>query len=60
MALQYAGIPFDKVWIFEVLGGTLAGYDWLHLHSRDFTASTRVLSDIRRETWLVRCRCSQS
>src|SRR2546430_1197305 len=37
MALQYAGIPFDKVWDFEVLGGKLAGYDWLHLHHEDFT-----------------------
>src|SRR3989441_12346014 len=37
MALQYAGIPFDKVWDFEVLGGKLSGYDWLHLHHEDFT-----------------------
>src|SRR6266481_70716 len=37
MALQYAGIQFDKVWDFEVLGGKLAGYDWLHLHHEDFT-----------------------
>ncbi|PYP81512.1 MAG: hypothetical protein DMD25_01655, partial [Gemmatimonadetes bacterium] len=37
MALQYAGIPFDKVWDFEVLGGKLPGYDWLHLHHEDFT-----------------------
>src|SRR5713226_7962500 len=37
MALQYAGIPFDTVWDFEVLGGKLARYDWLHLHHEDFT-----------------------
>jgi hypothetical protein len=37
MALQYAGVPFDKVWDFEVIGGALAGYDWLHLHHEDFT-----------------------
>jgi len=37
MALQYAGVPFDKVWDFEVLGGKLSGYDWLHLHHEDFT-----------------------
>jgi hypothetical protein len=37
MALQYAGIPFEKVWDFEVLGGKLSGYDWLHLHHEDFT-----------------------
>ena len=37
MALQYAGIPFDTVWDFEVLSGKLARYDWLHLHHEDFT-----------------------
>src|SRR2546430_10666932 len=37
MALQYAGIPFDKVWDFEVIAGKLVGYDWLHLHHEDLT-----------------------
>jgi hypothetical protein len=37
MALQYAGIPFQRVWDFEVLGGALAHCDWLHLHHEDFT-----------------------
>src|SRR2546422_9239476 len=37
MALQYAGIQFDKVWDFEVIGGKLVGYDWLHLHHEGFT-----------------------
>ncbi|HEX9164979.1 MAG TPA: hypothetical protein VF862_03660 [Gemmatimonadales bacterium] len=37
MALNYAGIRFDKVWDGEVTGGGLARYDWLHLHHEDFT-----------------------
>jgi hypothetical protein len=37
MALQYAGVPIDKVWDFELIGGALTGYDWLHLHLEDFT-----------------------
>ncbi|HYT72040.1 MAG TPA: hypothetical protein VEK78_11710, partial [Gemmatimonadales bacterium] len=37
MALQYAGIAFDKVWDFEVVAGKLSTYDWLHLHHEDFT-----------------------
>ena len=37
IALQYAGIPFEKVWDFEVLADKLPGYDWLHLHHEDFT-----------------------
>jgi hypothetical protein len=37
MALQYAGIPFSKIWDPEVVGGGLREYDWLHLHHEDFT-----------------------
>jgi hypothetical protein len=37
MALQYAGIPFEKVWDPDVIGGGLKRYDWLHLHHEDFT-----------------------
>ena len=37
MALQYAEIPFTKVWDPEVLGGRLGDFDWLHLHHEDFT-----------------------
>ncbi len=37
LALRYAEIPFTRVWDPEVLGGGLAGYDWLHLHHEDFT-----------------------
>ena len=37
MALQYAGIPFDKLWDPEVLSAALQGYDWLDLHHEDFT-----------------------
>ncbi len=37
MALNYAGIKFDKVWDAEVLGKGLSRYDWLHLHHEDFT-----------------------
>jgi hypothetical protein len=37
MALQYAGIKFDKVWDPEVIGAGLRPYDWLHLHHEDFT-----------------------
>jgi hypothetical protein len=37
LALEYAKIPYDKVWDAEVLQGKLANYDWLHLHHEDFT-----------------------
>ena len=37
MALNYAGIAFDKVWDAEVMADRLQSYDWLHLHHEDFT-----------------------
>jgi len=37
LALEYAQIPYTKLWDAEVLQGRLADYDWLHLHHEDFT-----------------------
>ena len=37
LAMEYAEIPYDKVWDEEVLRDTLLKYDWIHLHHEDFT-----------------------
>ncbi|MBI5475375.1 MAG: asparagine synthetase B [Ignavibacteriales bacterium] len=37
LAMQYAEIPYDKVWDNDVLKDSLPKYDWLHLHHEDFT-----------------------
>ncbi|HSM07139.1 MAG TPA: hypothetical protein VK858_21105 [Longimicrobiales bacterium] len=37
MALEYAQIPYEKIWDADVVGGSLEDYDWLHLHHEDFT-----------------------
>ncbi|MGK9476839.1 asparagine synthetase B [Melioribacter sp. OK-6-Me] len=37
LALDYAEVPYDKIWVAEILGGALDKYDWLHLHHEDFT-----------------------
>ncbi len=37
LALEYAGIDYDRLWDAEVLKGKLVNYDWLHLHHEDFT-----------------------
>lgn len=37
LALDYAKIPYDKLWDREVLENKLVKYDWLHLHHEDFT-----------------------
>ncbi|HYM81363.1 MAG TPA: asparagine synthetase B [Candidatus Limnocylindria bacterium] len=38
LALEYADVPYTKLWDEEVLKGELSKYDWLHLHHEDFTA----------------------
>jgi hypothetical protein len=37
MALEYADIPYEKIWDREVVNGDLSKYEWLHLHHEDFT-----------------------
>ncbi len=37
LALEYAKVPYDKIWNDEILSGDLSKYDWLHLHHEDFT-----------------------
>ncbi|AFH48025.1 Hypothetical protein IALB_0313 [Ignavibacterium album JCM 16511] len=37
LVLEYAKVPYDKIWNDEVLRGDLSKYDWLHLHHEDFT-----------------------
>src|SRR5262245_41215768 len=38
LALDYAQIPYARLWDEEVMRGDLTKYDWLHLHHEDFTA----------------------
>lgn len=37
LALDYAEVKYDKIWLKEILKGDLEKYDWLHLHHEDFT-----------------------
>jgi hypothetical protein len=37
LALEYAKVPYDKIWNDEILRGDLSKYDWIHLHHEDFT-----------------------
>ena len=54
MALQYAGIPFTKIWDAEVMNGSLRDYDWLHLHHEDFTGQySKFFLIYSGTTWLA-------
>lgn len=37
LALEYAKVPYDKIWNDEIIRDDLSKYDWLHLHHEDFT-----------------------
>ncbi|MBT4411416.1 MAG: asparagine synthetase B [Bacteroidetes bacterium] len=37
MALEYAEIPYERLYDGEIIEGNLQGYDWVHLHHEDFT-----------------------
>jgi hypothetical protein len=37
LALEYADIPYDRIYDEDILRGKLDNYDWLHLHHEDFT-----------------------
>lgn len=53
MALQYAEIPFTRVWDPEVMGGRLADFDWLHLHHEDFTGQySKFFINYQGSPWL--------
>ncbi len=54
MAMQYAGIRFERIWDLEVVGDGLARFDWLHLHHEDFTGQySKFFLNYSGSPWLV-------
>lgn len=54
LALEYAEIPYTKIWDDEVLSGKLAQYDWLHLHHEDFTGQYgKFYANYRNAQWYI-------
>jgi hypothetical protein len=54
LALEYAEIPYTKVWDEEVLSGKLADFDWLHLHHEDFTGQYgKFYANYRYAPWYI-------
>ncbi len=55
LVLNYAEIPFDKVYDDEVLELKLPEYDWLHLHHEDFTGQYgKFYAAYRTQPWYIR------
>lgn len=54
LALEYAEIPYDKVWDEEVLQGKLKEYDWLHTHHEDFTGQYgKFYANYASQQWYI-------
>jgi hypothetical protein len=52
LALEYAEIPYERVWDEDVLKGALKSVDWLHLHHEDFTGQYgKFYASYRNADW---------
>lgn len=55
LALTYAEVEYDKLYIEQILDGALADYDWLHMHHEDFTGQYgKFWASYRNEPWYRR------
>lgn len=55
LALEYAEIPYTRLYDEEVLAGKLPEYDWLHLHHEDFTGQYgKFYASYKNAEWYIR------
>ncbi|MEX0890301.1 MAG: asparagine synthetase B [Balneolaceae bacterium] len=54
LVLNYAEVPYDRIYDRDVLDGALEQYDWIHLHHEDFTGQFgKFWSTYRNTPWYV-------
>lgn len=52
MVLEYAEIPYDKIYDSAIVMGVLPKYDWLHLHHEDFTGQYgKFYANYKNASW---------
>jgi len=52
LVLEYAEIPYDKIYDSAIVVGLLPKYDWLHLHHEDFTGQYgKFYANARHQAW---------
>lgn len=52
LVMEYAEIPYDKIYDSAIIMGVLPKYDWLHLHHEDFTGQYgKFYSAYRNAAW---------
>jgi hypothetical protein len=55
LVMNYARIPYTKLWNAEVLKGEVFDYDWLHLHHEDFTGQYgKFYRSFKTAPWYVK------
>ena len=60
LALEYAKIPYERIYDEEVLAGNLYKYDWLHLHHEDFTGQYgKFYGSYRNAEWYITGQADQ-
>ncbi|XOV67913.1 MAG: asparagine synthetase B [Fluviicola sp.] len=52
LVMEYAEIPYDKIYDSAIVNGVLPEYDWLHLHHEDFTGQYgKFYASFRSYAW---------
>ncbi len=52
LVLEYAEIPYEKIYDSAIVMGVLPKYDWLHLHHEDFTGQYgKFFNNFRNAPW---------
>ncbi|MDB3906612.1 asparagine synthetase B [Crocinitomicaceae bacterium] len=52
LVMEYAEIPYDKIYDSAIVSGGLPEYDWLHLHHEDFTGQYgKFYASFRSYAW---------
>ncbi len=55
LALEYAQIPYDRIYDNEILEGKLSDYEWVHIHHEDFTGQFgKFYASYRNTEWYQR------
>ncbi len=54
LVLEYAEIPYDKIYIDDILNGKLKDYEWIHLHHEDFTGQYgKFYKSFKTASWYI-------
>ena len=54
LALEYAKVPYKRIYDEEIIKGELRNYDWLHVHHEDFTGQySKFFNTSKNEEWYI-------